>query len=120
MAVLGITMQRTSVVKQRRTAVRYKLRLPVIFNWYDGTERTGGGFTSDVSLDGALIISSKCPPSGSSVRLAILLPSPDYSGEELKIECVGEVTRVEERTGCIAFGVHCVFDDEHLTREFLN
>ncbi len=113
MAVLDITMQ-------RRTAVRYKLRLPVIFNWNDGTDHTGGGFTSDVSLDGALIISSSCPKTGSTIRLEILLPSPDYSGEEVKIECVGEVTRVEERSASVAFGVHCIFDDEHLTREFLN
>lgn len=105
---------------QRRVAVRYKLRLPVIFSWNDGQEHTGGGFTSDVSLDGALILSGKCPPSGSSIRLEILLPSPDYSGEELKIECTGEVTRVEERAGHVAFGVHCVFDDDHLTRQFLN
>jgi hypothetical protein len=113
MAALELTMQ-------RRTAVRYKLRLPVIFNWNDGTEHAGGGFTSDVSLDGVLIISSKCPPSGSSIRLEILLPSPDYSGEELKIECTGEVTRVDERAGHVAFGVRCLFDDEHLTREFLD
>jgi hypothetical protein len=46
------------------------------------------------------------------------LPSPDYSGEEFKIECTGEVTRVEERAGCVAFGVRCVFDDEHLTHQF--
>jgi hypothetical protein len=111
MAVLELTMQ-------RRTAVRYKLRLPVIFNWSDGMDHTGGGFTSDVSLDGALIISRKCPPSGSSIRLEILLPSPDYSGEELKIECTGQVTRVEERNGFTAFGVRCVFDDDHLTRQF--
>jgi hypothetical protein len=112
MAPLEITMQ-------RRTAVRYKLRLPVIFNWNDGTDHTGGGFTSDVSLDGALIVSSRCPATGSSIRLEILLPSPDYSGEELKIECIGEVTRVDERPGYVFFGVRCVFDDDHLTRQFL-
>ena len=113
MAVLDITMQ-------RRTAVRYKLRLPVIFSWNDGTDRTSGGFTTDVSLDGAFIISRNCPPSGSTIRLEILLPSPDFSGEELKIEGTGEVTRVEDRTGFVAFGVRCVFDDDHLTRQFLS
>jgi len=106
---------------QRRKAVRYKLHLPVIFSWTDGHggEHTGGGFTTDVSLDGALIISSKCPPIESDIRLEILLPSPDGSGEELKIECDGEVTRVEHLAGCIAFGVRCVFDDDHLSRQFL-
>jgi hypothetical protein len=44
---------------ERRATVRYKLRLPVIFHWNDGNEHTGGGFTNDVALDGALIFSSK-------------------------------------------------------------
>ena len=104
-------------IPQRRNAVRYKLRLPVIFHWNDGAERTAGGFTNDVALDGALIFSSKCPPVGSDVRSEVLLPSPDKSAEELRIECVGKVTRVAEQAGC--FGVHGVFDDDHLTSRVL-
>jgi hypothetical protein len=103
---------------QRRAAVRYKLRLPVIFYWNDGTEHTAGGFTSDVALDGALILSSKCPPVGSDVRIEVLIPSPDLSGEELRIECIGVVIRVVEQHGCNAFGVEGMFDDDHLTRQF--
>jgi len=102
---------------QRRAAVRYKLRLPVIFHWNDGTERTEGGFTNDVAMDGALIFSTKCPPIGSEVRIEVLLPSPDQSSEELRIECVGKVTRVVEEAGC--FGVLGMFDDDHLTRTAL-
>ena len=100
---------------QRRASVRYKLRLPVIFHWNDGTQRTEGGFTNDVALDGALIFSTKCPPVGSDIRIEVLVPSPDQSGEELRIECVGKVTRVAEQSGC--FGVHGMFDDDHLTRQ---
>jgi hypothetical protein len=96
--------------------MRYKLRLPVIFHWNDGTEHTAGGFTSDVAQDGALILSSKCPPMGSDVRIEVLLPSPDQSGEEIRIECSGKVTRVADHAGCGAFGVHGIFDDDHLTR----
>lgn len=102
---------------QRRSAVRYKLRLPVIFHWNDGKEHTEGGFTSDVALDGALILSSKCPPVGSEVRIEVLIPSPDHSDEELRIECVGTVTRVVEQPGYSAFGVHGIFDDDHLSRQ---
>ncbi len=105
--------------RRRRAAVRYKLRLPVIFHWNDGTEHTGGGFTSDVALDGALILSSSCPPVGSEVRMEVLLPSPDHSGEEIRIECVGTVTRTAEHSGAGAFGVHGRFDDNHLTRRIL-
>jgi hypothetical protein len=99
---------------QRRASVRYKLRLPVIFHWNDGAEHTQGGFTCDVSLDGALIFSTECPPAGSDIRIEVLLPSPDQSSEELRIECSGKVARVPEQAGC--FGVHGRFDDNHLTR----
>lgn len=101
---------------QRRTATRYKLRLPVIFYWDEGEEHTGAGFTIDVALDGALISSSKCPPVGASVRIEVLIPSPGQSDEELRIECIGKVTRVVEQVGCRLFGVHGSFDDDHLTR----
>jgi hypothetical protein len=101
-------------ILQRPAAVRYKLRLPVIFHWNDGTEHTEGGFTCHVALDGALIFSSKCPPVGSDIRIEVLLLAPDQSGEGLRIECIGKVARVEEHEGC--FGVHGMFDDEHLTR----
>jgi hypothetical protein len=97
----------------RRTAVRYKLRLPVIFHWNDGGEHTEGGFTNDVALDGARIVSSKCPPIGTDVRIEVLLPAPNEIAEEIRIECVGKVTRVREvREGSTIFGVHGLFSDE--------
>jgi hypothetical protein len=99
---------------RQRSAVRYKLHLPVIFYWNDGIEHTAGGFTSNVALDGALILSRTCPPVGSYVRIEVLIPSPDRSGEELLIECTGKVTRVADRPGCAAFGVQGKFDDDHL------
>ena len=100
----------------QRSAVRYKLRLPVIFRWTDGYERTGAGFTSDVALDGALIVSSSCPQMGVEVFIEILLPSPDGGGQEFRIECIGKVTRISRQPGYTAFGVHGTFDDDHLTR----
>jgi PilZ domain-containing protein len=107
------------LVEQRRAAIRYKLHLPVLFHWNDGREHTEGGFTSDVALDGALILCSKCPPVGTEVRIEILLPSPDLSGEELRIECTGTVTRVVDQPRTKAFGVYGIFDDDHLTRHVL-
>jgi hypothetical protein len=104
---------------QRRSALRYMLRLPVIFHWNDGREHTEGGFTSDISLDGALILTSRCPPIGTAVRIEVLIPSPDRRGEELRIECIGKVTRVIDHPGFSAFGVQGVFDDDHLTRQVL-
>jgi hypothetical protein len=78
-------------------------------------ERTEGGFTSDVALDGALICSSKCPPVGTDVRIEVLIPAPDHSAEEIRIECIGKVTRVWEQPGAVYFGVHGMFNDNQLT-----
>ena len=101
-------------VQRRTTAVRYSLRLPVIFHWKEEQERIDGGFTSDVGLDGALIYSRACPPIGSDVRLEVLIPSPVRNGEDLRLECIGKVTRIEEKQGCHAFGVHGSFADVQL------
>jgi hypothetical protein len=104
---------------ERRASVRYKLRLPVIFHWNDGTDRTEGGFTCDVAVDGALILSSKCPPVGSDIRVEVLIPSPNHSAEEIRIECVGKVERVWELSGSAYFGVHGFFNDDQLTRHVM-
>jgi PilZ domain len=99
-------------VLERRAAVRYKLRLPVIFHWNDGVERTDGGFTTDVSLDGASILSSKCPPVGSNVRIEVLFPAPDNKEDEIRIELSGKVTY---QRGPRSFGVEGFFEDDQLT-----
>jgi hypothetical protein len=112
----SLALMKRAPTLERRTTVRYRLQLPVIFHWNDGIDHTEGGFTFDVALDGALILSSKCPPVGTEVRIEVLLPAPDHSGEEFRIECVGKVTRVFEHAHSGAFGVHGVFDDDHLTR----
>lgn len=102
---------------QRRDAVRYKLHLPVIFHWKEECEHTEGGFTCDVALDGALIRSTRCPPIGTDVRVEVLLPSPDRSGEELRIDCIGKVTRIATQGGLTCFGVQGNFDDDHISNQ---
>jgi hypothetical protein len=97
--------------------MRYKLQLPVIFRWNDGTEHTEGGFTSEVALDSTMILSSHCPPVGSHVRVELLIPSPVKSGEELRVECLGKVIRIIQQAGCNSFVVHGVFNDDHLMRQ---
>jgi hypothetical protein len=105
---------------QHRSATRYKLRLPVIFHWNEGVEHTSGGFTSDVALDGAMILSRECPPIGSEVRIEILLPSPEMENEEIRIFCTGKVVHSSERTGYSEFGFHGVFQDDQLSRHVLH
>ena len=98
---------------QRKVPMRYALKLPVIFHWDDGVAHTEGGFTSDIALDGALILSSRCPPNGSDIHIEVLLPSPAGDGQEIRIECVGKVVRM---MGSGLFGVRGMFDDNHLSR----
>ena len=102
---------------QRRDAVRYKLRLPVIFHWKEDCERTEGGFTCDVALDGALIRSPRCPPIGTDVQIEVLLPTPDRSGDDVKIDCIGMVIRISNQGGLTCFGVQGNFDDDHITNQ---
>lgn len=82
-------------------------------------DHTEGGFTTDVALNGALILSSVRPPLGADVRIEVLIPSPDQNIEEIRIECVGKVTRVADHLGSTYFGVRGIFDDDHLTRHVL-
>jgi hypothetical protein len=115
-------MGRSGVVEgtlQRRTAVRYRLRLPVIFHWNDGVEHTSGGFTGDVAMDGALILSRECPPVGSEVRLEVLFPSPEGDNQELRIGCSGTVVHTSTKSGYSAFGFHGAFKDEQLSLNVL-
>jgi hypothetical protein len=102
---------------KRRFAVRYELQLPVIFHWNDGVEHTAGGFTVDVALDGALIQSSVCPPVGCDVQIEVLVPSPNVSREQVRIQCSGQVTRALCRDGTCNFGVRGFFDDDHITNQ---
>jgi hypothetical protein len=108
------------MTSERRSAVRYKLQLPVIFHWNDGTNHTYGGFTCDVARDGALIRSATCPPIGCDIRVEVLLPSPRSGSEELRIQCVGKVTRAANKGGFATFGVEGDFDDDHITCQDLN
>ena len=108
------------IQSQRRAAVRYKLRLPVIFHWYDGCDHTEGGFTSDVALDGAFIRSKKIPPVGAEVQIEVLIPPPYEAGDEVRIHCTGKVTRVLSQDGFSGFGVVGDFDDDDLAQQVLS
>ncbi len=109
----------TQVNPQRRAAVRYKLRLPVIFHWNDGGDQTEGGFTCDVALDGVFIRSKRFPPAGSEVQIEVLIPSP-YECDEVRIHCIGKVTRVVKQGAFSGFGVVGDFDDDDLTQQALS
>lgn len=114
------TLPAKGIHLERRSAVRYKLQLPVIFHWDDGVKHTGGGFTCNVALDGALIRSATSPPIGSEIRVEVLIPSSESAVEELRIQCVGRVTRVTDASTFATFGVEGCFDDDHITYRALH
>ena len=121
LSLAGRRPERRSAVRrpERRSAVRYKLQLPVIFHWNDGGEFTEGGFTYDVALDGALICSARCPPIGCDVRIEVLVPSPGKTSEQLRIQCIGKVTRAASQGDSSSFGVRGVFDDDNIVRQIV-
>jgi hypothetical protein len=92
----------------------YKLRLPVIFRWNDGTEHTEGGFTSQIALDRALIFSSSRPPVGTDVCIEVLFPCPAGEGREIRVACRGRVVQSAEAFRDDAFVVQGQFDDDYL------
>jgi hypothetical protein len=104
----------TDYRKPRKSAVRYRCQLPVIFNWQEEGQHTGAGFTCDVSLEGALIQSAVSPPVGCDVSVEILVPSPNADGKQLKVLCSGKVNRVVRQSRGYSFGVRGFFDD-HIT-----
>lgn len=65
-------------MQEKRTVRRYRLSLPAIFSWVDGEKHTCGGFTRDVSTNGAFVLCSEPVPANTVVEMEILLPT---SGE---------------------------------------
>jgi|SRR5215469_2833350 len=102
----------TDYRKPRRSAVRYRCQLPVIFNWHEEGQRSGAGFTCNVSLDGALIQSPVSPPIGCDILVEILVPSPNEIGKQLKVQCTGKVNRIVRQPGGCRFGVRGFFADQ--------
>lgn len=65
-------------MQEKRTVRRYRLSLPAIFSWVDGEKYTCGGFTRDVSTEGAFVFCGEPVPANAVVEIEIFLPT---SGE---------------------------------------
>jgi hypothetical protein len=94
--------------------VRFKLRLPVIYRWSDGNARTEGGFTVDISKEGALIRCQSPPPIGSDVQIDVLVPWPDGRSESVRVQCIGHVTRALSLDHDCVFAVSGSFAEQLL------
>jgi hypothetical protein len=102
---------------ENKRAIRYKLRLPVIFRWGDEEDYVAGGFTRDIAQNAAYVLSNKCPPVGSVVRIEVLVPLFDSFPAALHIEGIGKVTELIEDKGSSGFVFHGSFDDDRIRYE---
>jgi PilZ domain-containing protein len=93
-------------VIDNRTIKRLAFNLPVIFRWRDrqGVRRRGKGFTRDLSSGGMFVVATNCPPSGTAVKIDLLLPGLDGGGAGLRVAGRGRVLRVENDGGQMRYG----------------
>ena len=87
-----------SRVAERRTALRYPLRLPVVFSWQDDRGRIQGsdGYCRDLGSRGIYVHSELVPPLGVSVEMNVFLPRPEHSARPSEIHAIGRVVRSEQ------------------------
>lgn len=81
-----------------RNRVRYRLAASAVFAW-KGANRSrlrGEGITRDISLTGAFVLSSTCPPVGAIIQLDVFLASSvPGMNKGVRIKAQATVTRVE-------------------------
>ena len=85
-------------MRPTRRTLRFLLQTAVTFWWTNGSgeRRRGEGRSRDLSVHGAFVFASNCPPVGSNVVLMIDLEGiPDEIGT-LPVQVEGEVLRVEQ------------------------
>ncbi len=89
-----------SQVAERRTALRYPLRLPVVFSWQDDAGRVHGcdGYCRDIGSRGIYVTAQLVPPLGASVEMNVFLPRPGHSTRPSEIHAIGRVVRSEQQT----------------------
>lgn len=86
-----------SRVAERRTALRYPLRLPVVFSWQDEDGHIQGcdGYSRDLGSRGIYVYAELVPPLGVSVEMNVFLPRPEHSARPSEIHAIGRVVRSE-------------------------
>jgi hypothetical protein len=93
---------------ERRRAVRYKLCLPLLFKWTDGSRDPiqEAAFTRDISTGGVFISCVKCPPVGATLSLEIMLPpNSEIRSHALRLDATAQVIRIASEREERGFGV---------------
>jgi hypothetical protein len=87
----------TSGGVDRRTALRYPLRLPVVFSWQDeaGHNQGSEGYCRDLGSRGIYIHSEQVPPLGVAIEMDVFLPRLQHSARASEIHAIGRVVRAD-------------------------
>ena len=86
---------------ESRRAVRYELRLPLVFKW---TEASGNpiqeaAFTRDISTGGLFISCVECPPISASLSPEIILPpNSEIRSQGMRLDATVHVVRIASAT----------------------
>jgi hypothetical protein len=97
-----------------RNELRFGLNAPADFTWEvegRGWAR-GDGITRDLSIVGAFVVTSNCPPVQTAVRVEIALPSLSSLSSAIRLLGKARVVRVEQTPGgCRQTGFAILKDD---------
>ena len=101
---LDASQQKVAVAEFERPTrknMRYPVQAPVHFWWKGeaGDRRRGEGLSRDISVTGAFIFASDCPPIGTEIGIRIFLVAVPEITKGLCVETHGRVLRVEQITG---------------------
>jgi PilZ domain len=84
----------------RRTAVRYQLRAPVVFNSVDDqTAPPEAGYVRDISTEGVFVLCPDPRSVGEAMKIEILLPPFGTYDAKLVARYTSLVVRVEDEVG---------------------
>ena len=82
---------------ERRSAVRYQLRAPVLYTLSeDKTSKPGSGFVRDLSTDGVFVLCPGVLSIGDEIEMEILLPPFGTYDRKLFVRYIGVIVRVED------------------------
>lgn len=105
---------------ERRNFRRFSLLLPVLFRWTNGSEHYDVGEGANVGLGGIFIFSTKCPSVGTQVEVEFSVPAFDRMTREVRLRCLGQVSRLEACGQVSGFAVTGRIEGEHKEEQLEN
>jgi hypothetical protein len=102
---------------ERRTRSRFRLVLPVVFHWIEGTERSGVGYCRNIGLGGVFIVAGNCPPVDTEVRIDVVVPTFDPEPKEILFRHSGRAVRIQAYEDLVGFAVAGEFERDNVSPE---